>query len=312
MKYLISILGIAFLCTCAQKSGFEKAAEVSDSISVAGGLSTNDSEPHAVYIVIADDIKMKDYFPFMDHLVSRIDTSSNNTLDEYILVHANPWILDTLRSTDYYIQKAKGRFIYDQAELVILHKNDSLIVPDSATTSQIRQKLASTLIDLNIPEFRMRILQGEDTILNCKVRVGQNRTRFLALAGREVDLRTPSGKGEIVRIARVPYYIDPVTGKRYDSTRRDDGRYNKLPIIPWLEPSIGGIRHGTMIHPTTNPATLGKASSNGCIGTTEADGWTIYYNAPVGTRVIFRYDLEVPDANGNVIALKDIYQRKKR
>lgn len=43
-----------------------------------------------------------------------------------------------------------------------------------------------------------------------------------------------------------------VTGIKYDSTCRDDGNYTKMPVIPWLEPSINGIRYGAMIHPTTN------------------------------------------------------------
>lgn len=81
-----------------------------------------------------------------------------------------------------------------------------------------------------------------------------------------------------------------------------------MPIIPWIEPSINGIRYGALIHPTTNPETLGKAYSHGCVGTTEQDAWFIYYNAPIGTPVFFRYDLTVIQPSGDILFLKDIYE----
>ena len=84
-----------------------------------------------------------------------------------------------------------------------------------------------------------------------------------------------------------------------------------MPQIPWLEPAIGERRLGSLIHPTTNPKTLGKAYSNGCVGTSERDAWIIYDHAPVETKVNFRYDLEVQNEEGKAIQLKDIYQIKK-
>ena len=52
-------------------------------------------------------------------------------------------------------------------------------------------------------------------------------------------------------------------------------KVTKLPQIPFIETEINGIRNGQLIHPTTNPETLNKAYSNGCIGTKEADAWVI-------------------------------------
>jgi L,D-transpeptidase catalytic domain len=124
-----------------------------------------------------------------------------------------------------------------------------------------------------------------------------------------VDLRTPIGKGEIVKIERIPVYRNPETGERYELTRRDDGRTTKMPIIPSLEPAINGIRPGKVIHATTNPQSLGKAYSHGCIGMTEANAWTIYYSAPLRTKVIYRYDLKIRDIHGDTVRLKDIYHR---
>jgi L,D-transpeptidase ErfK/SrfK len=229
-----------------------------------------------------------------------------------VMVHANPWVLDTLRDSDYYIQKEKGYFLYDQAEKVILHHGDSLMIPDSSTIATIHRQLKSTIIDLNIPQFTLRLIQLHDTILTCQVRVGRNEDKYLPLVGRVVDLRTPIGKGEIVKIERIPVYRNPETGEQYELTRRDDGRTTKMPIIPSLEPAINNIRYGKVIHATTNPQSLGKAYSHGCIGMAEANAWTIYYNAPLGTKVVYRYDLKVRDLYGDTILLKDIYHRNQR
>lgn len=81
-----------------------------------------------------------------------------------------------------------------------------------------------------------------------------------------------------------------------------------MPQIPWIETEINGIRNGQMIHPTTYPRTLGKATSNGCIGARESDAWVINYYAPLETAIAIRYDLEITKANGNKVKLKDIYK----
>tara|TARA_R110000868_G_scaffold60723_3_gene185075 strand:+ start:2130 stop:2405 length:276 start_codon:yes stop_codon:yes gene_type:complete len=77
--------------------------------------------------------------------------------------------------------------------------------------------------------------------------------------------------------------------------------------IPWIETQINGVRNGQMIHPTTNPETLEKAYSNGCIGTKEADAWILYYYAPLGTKITIRYDLQTYEEGRVVNVLKDIY-----
>ena len=70
------------------------------------------------------------------------------------------------------------------------------------------------------------------------------------------------------------------------------------------------MRNGQLIHPTTNPITLGKAYSNGCIGTNEGDAWVIYYYAPIGTKIKIRYDLDLMDIDDKRQVLKDIYNLK--
>jgi L,D-transpeptidase ErfK/SrfK len=127
-----------------------------------------------------------------------------------------------------------------------------------------------------------------------------------------VSLQTPVGDGKIVRVERNPIFVNPVTGERYISTKRDDGNYTLMPQIPWIEPSINGKRLGALIHPTTNPETLGKAYSNGCVGTAEGDAWIIYYYSQVGTKVNFRYDLDAIGESGEPVQLKDIYRLKEQ
>ncbi len=266
----------------------------------------------ARFVECRRDVTIKEYFSFMDSLASATDSVNRDyckgKIDEYLIVLANPWVLDTLRATDYYARKARGIFQQDQTTEKILRRGDRLVIPDSVQSANIRAALSATWIDLNIPEFKLHLMRGSDTILTCPVRVGRNAIQYLELAHHDVNLRTPTGNGKIVRIARIPYQINPENGKLYEGTTRDDGKYTAMPIIPWLEPEINGIRYGTLIHPTTNPNTLGKAFSHGCVGTSEADAWTIYYNCPVGTRVRFRYDLDVLNKEGDTIRLRDIYK----
>lgn len=283
------------------------AVVAADTAVVAERTSALNVKAHS--IALSTDVPVNHYFEAIDSLLTVIDSAFGIQLSEYELVHANRWILDTLKSFDYYTAKEKGRVILDQKQCIVLHAGEQLMVPDSNELYSIRAEMNSVLIDVNIPEFTLRIWQNDSLVYTCPVRVGKNERKFLALARREVNLRTPIGDGDIVRIERNPLYINPVDGHRYKTTRRDDGRYTQLPRIPFLEPEINGIRSGALIHPTTNRSTLSKAVSNGCVGLSEADAWMVYYHAPLGTRVRFRYELEVTDSSGQQQTLRDIYQK---
>ena len=278
-----------------------------DSVSI-GDSSTMDYEV-SHFVEVSEDVAVDHYFETMDSLCSAIDSAFGIQLTEYELVQANRWILDTLMSFDYYTAKEQGRVINDQKKCMVLSAGDELRVPNPNELDSIRTNLNSVLIDVNIPEFTLRIWQHDSIIHMCPVRVGKNERKFLALARHEVNLRTPIGDGHIVRIERDPIYMNPVDGHRYSTTRRDDGRYTQLPRIPFLEPEINGIRSGALIHPTTNRSTLGKVASNGCVGLSEADAWMVYYHAPLGTQVRFRYELVVTDSIGQQRTLGDIYQK---
>lgn len=274
------------------------------------GIDSNtiwDGPPFASLQPINRDIRVHDYYCFIDSLVYAYDSLVPYPLTEHLIVRANPWIIDTLAGHDYYIWAKRDSFVYDQKEMIVVKKGDRLIIPSVRHAAAMIHDIEHTLIDVNIPEFTMRIYQHDTLKFTFPVRVGQYRNRYLETAGREVDLRTKPGGGEIIRIARDPWFINPCDGKRFTHTRRDDGRTTWMPLIPWIEPEIGGQRHGQLIHPTTNPKSLGKAYSNGCVGTKESDSWYIYYHAPLGTKVNFRYDLDILDKNGDSLHLKNIY-----
>ncbi len=247
--------------------------------------------PSSHEIEIEKDITIADYFQFMDALVKIGDSVLNYPISEQILVRHNLWVLDTLANTDYYRMIAKDSFAYDQRKLIALPKGTVLKIPDSTATCIILKDFEQTRIEVNIPEYRLRIFRDTVLLHSFPVRVGQHRKRYLAMGDRETDLRTKIGKGTIIKHVKNPDFYNPVDGKQFYITKRDDGKTTVMPQIPWIETEINGVRNGQMIHPTTNPKTLEKAYSNGCIGTSEADAWVIYYYAPLGTRIEIKYDL---------------------
>ncbi|WP_142786320.1 L,D-transpeptidase [Changchengzhania lutea] len=258
-------------------------------------------------IVVDTPITVGDYFEFLDSIVCKYDSLVSYKLSEHLLVRANPWIIDTLKSTDYYRMKAQDSFVYNQKKMIVLRKGTSIIIPDSTNAINLLNSFKRTSIDINIPEFKLRIFEDSIKRYEFPVRVGINQKKYLKMAGRAVDLKTKTGSGVIANHVLNPSYYNPVNGHRYFVTKRDDEKVTKLPQIPFIETEINSIRNGQLIHPTTNPITLGKAYSNGCIGTKEADAWVIYYYAPIGTKINIRYDLNVTDEEGKKVTLKDIY-----
>ena len=43
------------------------------------------------------------------------------------------------------------------------------------------------------------------------------------------------------------------------------------------------------------------------MGTAEADIWRVYYYAPLSTKVVIRYDINVQNEKGEMVILKDVY-----
>ncbi len=260
-----------------------------------------------IEVVINKDVPIRSYFKWMDSIVAEHNQTHNYPIDEYIIVHHNNWILDTLAHTDYYYLMDKGIFNEDSRSLIALKKDQVLVIPDSIETQNLRTQLCNTYLEINIPEFRLRIIQDEVEIYKFPVRVGKSGKKYMAMAKGEVDMRTKTGIGEIIRVNKEPVVANPVDNRKYEKTNRDDGKRTTLPAIPWLEPSINGHSVGQLIHPTTNLATLEKASSNGCIGLRESDAWIVYYYAPLGTKVVIKYELQGKNDAGETVEFKNIY-----
>lgn len=309
MLGIISLLLLGFGCqNRAPEEPVEMISYLPDPVSPTDTVPKESALLHAVPY----DVPIAWYFEYMDTIVAHYDSLLPYPITEHLIVRTNPWLIDTLAHTDYYVQAARDTFIYDSQAMPALQAGQQLVIPNAHQVDSLLECFAQTLIDVNIPEYTLRVWEGEEEKARFLVRVGQNRSKYLAMAGREVDLRTHTGEGFIWRIERNPIFINPSDNKRYSSTRRDDGKRTLLPRIPWLDPEIDGRRIGQLIHPTTNIATLGKAYSNGCIGLSEADAWRLYYYAPLKTKVIFRYDLERIDENGDTILFKNIYNRSKQ
>lgn len=260
-----------------------------------------------IEITLKQDVPIHSYFKWMDSIVAEHNKIYNYPIDEYIIVHHNKWIIDTLAQTDYYYLMEKGIFNEDSQSLIALKKEQVLVIPDSIETENLRKQLSNTRLELNIPEYRLRIIQDEKEIYKFPVRVGKAGKRYMAMAKAEVDMRTKPGIGEIIRVNKKPTFANPLNNRKYHRTTRDDGKSTTLPAIPWLEPSIDGRSVGQLIHPTTNLATLEKASSNGCIGLRESDAWIVYYYAPLGTKFIAKYELQSENETGETVKFKNIY-----
>lgn len=262
----------------------------------------------ANWVVVKKNVALGEYFPYIDSLVMRYDSLVDYALTEHLLVRANAWIIDTLANTDYYRMIERDSFVYDQRAMMVLRKGDSLLIPNHLAAAKILNDFKTTFLDINIPAYTMTIYQDTLKLFEFPVRVGRNEKKYLTMGNRITDLRTKHGLGSIVGHERDPDFYNPVDGKQFYLTKRDDGKTTLMPQIPWMETEINGARNGQMIHPTTNPETLRKPYSNGCIGTTEADAWIIYYHAPIGTRLNIRYDLYVIGKKGFEVRLKDIYR----
>jgi hypothetical protein len=113
---------------------------------------------------VPENVPIKAYFKYMDSLARAYDTLVKYDLTAQIIVRANPWLIDTLANTDYYRQKERGVLVYDQKELVALKKGDTLWIPTDTMARQIIAKQAKIWLDVNIPEFKLRIIEDQDTL----------------------------------------------------------------------------------------------------------------------------------------------------
>jgi L,D-transpeptidase ErfK/SrfK len=260
------------------------------------------------HVLVNDTIRIERYFSYMDSLVTAYDSLTQYPLSEHLLVKSNSWIIDTLANTDYYRMVQRDSFVYDQRKMIVIKPDDSIIIPNPIEAYSIIEAIGKTRIDINLPEYKLRVYEDSMLLATYPIRIGQNKQKYLKMGDRLTDLKTKQGNGQIIGYRKNPDFYNPETGKQFFVTRRDDGKTTLMPQIPWIVTEINGIKNGQLIHPTTNPKSLGKAYSNGCIGVKESDAWLIYYQCPIGTKINIRYDLNVVDNNGTELLLEDIYK----
>ncbi|WNH10624.1 L,D-transpeptidase [Thalassobellus suaedae] len=165
-----------------------------------------------ISIVVDKPITIEHYFQFLDSIVNKYDSVTSYKLSEHLLVRANSWIIDTLKNTDYYIMKARDSFIYNQKKMIVIPKGTYITIPDSTTAIKLLNSFKKTTIDINIPEFKLRIYEDLIKLYEFPIRVGRNENKYLKMAGRVLDLKTKTGSGFIVRHVRNPSYYNPVNG----------------------------------------------------------------------------------------------------
>ncbi len=308
-KRLSYTLGFLFLLliTITIAKLFEIKKEVHLNIPIQKPVLT-EKKNQKKHFLVNDTVRIEHYFSYMDSLVTVYDSLTHYPLSEHILVKSNSWIIDTLANTDYYRMMQRDSFVYDQRKMIVLGPKNSIIIPDSLEVYSIKEAFGKTRIDINLPEYKLRVYEDSMLLATYPIRIGQNKRKYLKMGDKLTDLKTLQGKGQIIGYRKNPAFYNPTTGKQFFVTRRDDNKTTLMPQIPWIVTEIDGIRNGQLIHPTTNPKSLGKAYSNGCIGVKESDAWRIYYQCPIGTKINIRYDLKVMDDSGSEFLLEDIYK----
>lgn len=271
-------------------------------------VACQDTLINTICDTVKADITVKQYFTYIDRLVKKYSDSLNYDINEYTLVNNNAWIIDSLAATDYYYNKNKGVEVMNQKEVVVLHKNDVIKIPNQQQQSSIAENLSRNYIYINIPEYKLKVWNENNLLIDAPIRVGRNESKYLKSIDKYTDLRTRSGQGQVYATEKNPTWINPADNHKYTETTRDDKVRTKMPQTPSITLKLNGVVTGQLIHATTNPATLGKAYSNGCIGTNEYDIWYIYYFCPPGTPIKIEYNLE-PEGGGEL--LEDIYNREK-
>ncbi|NBC64407.1 MAG: hypothetical protein GVY07_01930, partial [Bacteroidetes bacterium] len=96
---IFSLTAILFLHTNNPKGLFEFID------SRRGDIPTDIMQP--VY-VFKDTVKIKDYFDEMARIVEKYDSILNHQISEHLMIRNNPWVIDSLAATDYYLLKEVG------------------------------------------------------------------------------------------------------------------------------------------------------------------------------------------------------------
>ena len=134
--YLLALIfSLVFFISCQSKKQSNLESVQIDSSKISMVYKKKIKELSDVQIL--KNIRVGDYFEFMDSLVSKYDSLVPYSLSEHLLVRNNPWIIDTLANTDYYRMMARDSFVYDQKQMIVLPKGSQLKIPDSLSACKL-------------------------------------------------------------------------------------------------------------------------------------------------------------------------------
>jgi lipoprotein-anchoring transpeptidase ErfK/SrfK len=126
----------------------------------------------------------------------------------------------------------------------------------------------SVLVDKG--EFTLYVLLGGCFLRDYVVGIGR-------------DERTPEGRFTIQSKTKDPQWTDPESGKVYKA-----GEPGHLIGTRWLGFANDRGRTGFGIHGTTEPESIGRAESAGCIRMNRADVEELFDLVPQGSEVVIR------------------------
>ncbi len=159
------------------------------------------------------------------------------------------------------------------------------------TLNKIARKFGTT------PELIARANNLQDSLIRAGKKLKISKAKFSIAVDKSQNILTLKSDGEILKTYRVS------TGKNFTTPVGDFKITNKIVDPPWYPPAGGMIKPGDPrnvlgsrwlglsqagygIHGTTNPESIGKNVTEGCIRLKNSDVEELYSIVPEGTEVV--------------------------
>jgi len=62
--------------------------------------------------------------------------------------------------------------------MTVFSPNDFVIIPDSVKADSILKSFHNFHLDVNLPEFKLRIMNDSVTLFTIPIRIGQNKSKY--------------------------------------------------------------------------------------------------------------------------------------
>jgi|GEM_PF-4501180 len=107
-KIFIAVILLIALKFCCPKN----EAKIVSTKLISSKALVESTSPYS--IEIKNNVVVESYFKYLDSIIKIYDSFTPYKLTEHLLVRANPWIIDTLKNTDYYRMMVRDSFVYNQ------------------------------------------------------------------------------------------------------------------------------------------------------------------------------------------------------